>query len=49
MCPFCAGEGMFLGLLGRLLWFRCQNCGGEYSYPDDEPLAIHDAATEHLY
>jgi hypothetical protein len=26
-CPFCAGDGVPLGILGHLRWFRCRDCG----------------------
>lgn len=32
-CPACAGDGVPLGKLGRLRWFRCRNCGMTYSRP----------------
>ncbi len=31
ICPCCGGEGAFLGGLGRLEWFRCQNCGIDFN------------------
>ncbi len=30
-CPACGGEGLPLGILGRLAWFRCRDCGTEFS------------------
>jgi len=29
-CPECGGEGMCMGTLGRLAWFRCRDCGHEF-------------------
>jgi rubredoxin len=29
-CPLCAGDGVPLGTLGHLRWFRCRNCGMTY-------------------
>ncbi len=28
-CSVCGGELYVLGALGKLMWFRCQNCGME--------------------
>jgi predicted nucleic acid-binding Zn ribbon protein len=30
-CPACGGIGMLLGQLGRLFWFRCRQCGIDFS------------------
>jgi transposase-like protein len=30
-CPCCGGEGSYLGGLGRLEWFRCQDCGLDFN------------------
>ncbi len=30
-CPRCLGLGGFLGQLGRLIWFRCIQCGMDFS------------------
>jgi transposase-like protein len=30
-CPACTGDGVPLGTLGRLRWFRCRDCGMTYS------------------
>jgi len=30
-CPLCGGEGMLLGVLGLLRWFRCRNCGMDFN------------------
>lgn len=27
LCPYCGGLLTALGSLGRLLWYRCQDCG----------------------
>lgn len=30
-CPVCEGEGAILGGLGNLTYFRCRDCGMDYS------------------
>lgn len=30
-CPICNGNGVPLGQLGKLFWFRCRQCGMEFS------------------
>ena len=31
-CPMCGTEDLeFLGILGRLAWFRCRLCGDTFS------------------
>jgi tRNA(Ile2) C34 agmatinyltransferase TiaS len=30
-CPMCGGPGGSLGSLGSLAWFRCRNCGADFS------------------
>lgn len=30
-CPQCDGPGFFLGQLGTLEWWRCRNCGIDFS------------------
>ena len=30
-CPICTGQGIYLGTLGRLQWYRCRNCGIEFN------------------
>lgn len=30
-CPACGGEGRSMGALGNLAWYRCVNCGWEWS------------------
>lgn len=30
-CPACGGDPVALGGLGNLLWFRCRDCGAEFS------------------
>lgn len=30
-CPVCSGDGVPLGTLGRLRWFRCRDCGMNFS------------------
>lgn len=30
-CPMCRGSGLFMGTLGTKDWYRCRNCGMEFS------------------
>lgn len=30
-CSACGGPGFLLGVLGRLRWFRCRNCGIDFN------------------
>lgn len=30
-CPACGGPGVPLGRLGRLMWWRCRDCGMDFS------------------
>ena len=30
-CVLCSGPLVVLGSLGRLDWYRCRNCGAQYS------------------
>ena len=30
-CPICEGTGEYIGTLGNLDWYRCRNCGMEWS------------------
>lgn len=32
LCPCCDGTGEPLGSLGTLRWFRCRDCGAQYSH-----------------
>ena len=29
-CPICDRENPPMGVLGNLIWYRCQDCGAEY-------------------
>jgi len=31
ICPICGGPGMSMGILGRKHWFRCRDCGMQWS------------------
>jgi hypothetical protein len=31
VCPMCGGVGVALGALGILHWFRCRQCGADFS------------------
>jgi transposase-like protein len=30
-CPACGGSGAELGVLGRLQWYRCRDCGMDFN------------------
>jgi DNA-directed RNA polymerase subunit RPC12/RpoP len=30
-CPYCGGQAYLLGSLGKLEWYRCQDCGIEFN------------------
>jgi tRNA(Arg) A34 adenosine deaminase TadA len=30
-CSMCAGLAILMGILGKKAWYRCQNCGIEFS------------------
>jgi len=30
-CPVCDGPGIFLGALGKMQYFRCRDCGMDFS------------------
>ncbi len=32
-CPICPGQGVPLGTLGRLRWYRCRDCGMDFNRP----------------
>lgn len=34
-CPQCDGPGLPLGALGTTVWFRCWNCGWQFSVKDE--------------
>lgn len=36
-CPECGGEGAFMGNLGKKEWFRCVDCGIDFSRPREVP------------
>jgi hypothetical protein len=33
-CPWCSGTPMLLGILGRIVRYRCRACGMDYRCPD---------------
>jgi tRNA(Ile2) C34 agmatinyltransferase TiaS len=35
ICPICDGEGKYMADLGDLAWFRCEDCGMDFSTPID--------------
>ena len=41
-CPHCRGEAFLMGWLGRVMWLRCRDCGGEFMVIPD-PLTIAEA------
>lgn len=34
-CPICQGQSVFMGTLGKLDWYRCQDCGMEFNIERD--------------
>ena len=34
-CPICDGEAELMGQLGNLRWYRCMDCGMEFSREAD--------------
>ena len=36
-CGICGGPLVRLGVLGRLLWLRCRDCGFEFSQEAGKP------------
>ncbi len=37
-CAWCGQwEGRYLGRLGRLAWYRCAACGGDFNVEADTP------------
>lgn len=40
-CPTCHGDGFAIGALGNLVWFRCRNCGTEYSVKEHVDTVQH--------
>ena len=41
-CPMCGESNPPMGNLGRLIWYRCQNCGMDYNREDDGLPAFQD-------
>jgi hypothetical protein len=37
-CPMCEGEPTILGVLGRITWLRCRNCGWDYAADEPEDV-----------
>ena len=35
-CPACGGWANYIGTLGALAWYRCENCGADVSAADLE-------------
>jgi len=40
-CPVCPGHGMPLGQLGRLLWYRCRDCGIDFNRRKKSSSSTH--------
>lgn len=36
VCPMCNGQGALLGSLGALTWYRCIQCGAEFTGEDND-------------
>lgn len=49
-CKYCTGPLVELGILGKLMWVRCVNCGAEWWVRVDESIlrSVDDVA-EDLY
>ena len=46
-CPACNnGHASVLGALGRLIWYRCRDCGAEYSHEAPEDDGWDDAPAQ---
>lgn len=48
-CPMCSGEGVLLGPMGALNWFRCRHCGWTFSRPRRQrrhPPTLNSTSTE---
>lgn len=41
MCPMCGGSPKLLGGFGSNVWFRCCDCGWDWSAPASE-VALED-------
>ena len=39
-CPMCFEEGFLLGVLGWLRWFRCRQCGMDFSKTIKKKLPV---------
>lgn len=35
ICKACGGESVYLGSLGRCCWFRCRDCGLDFTYDEE--------------
>ena len=45
-CPVCDGEGIYMGQLGSLRWYRCRRCGMEFNDGRDIPRLIEQEEIE---
>lgn len=36
-CPGCGGPGFYMGSLGFLRWYRCEDCGATFSSKTRKP------------
>lgn len=41
-CPACGGEPSMLGFMGSRAWFRCRNCGWDFSVDESEVERYED-------
>lgn len=48
-CAYCDGPLTILGMLGRLLWLRCRNCGVECSREMTAAVVVPDVPTDHPF
>jgi hypothetical protein len=44
-CPVCNGPPKYLGTLGPLIWWRCEDCGSEWSLHDTTRALTIDSLT----
>uniref|UniRef100_A0A6M3IRE5 Uncharacterized protein n=1 Tax=viral metagenome TaxID=1070528 RepID=A0A6M3IRE5_9ZZZZ len=42
MCPFCDGNAVAMGILGDRVYYRCRDCGLEFSRLEGEEAVEED-------
>lgn len=47
VCEMCKGPGVLLGRLGSITWFRCRNCGWEFTNEQAQEWADFDNLPEY--